>query len=215
MIAPPNPFTDLFNPLNPLQPQKEDDPYFAALGRFIVSYATAEHQIHGLARRLIRIADEKGRIVFSGMRLGDLAERVRGLLKVTKASEKLFKDVDSCVTQLDVISTQRNKLVHRFVFYMSGKGIFVTNFPVAKSTAAAEHETFTLTDLQNMTMDCSCVTFRLMHVRAPKPKTAQDRATLRWSRRPWRYKPPQPVQKPKQRPSALQSPKRQPPASGE
>jgi hypothetical protein len=191
---------------------KEDDPYFAALGRFIVRYAAAEHQVHGLAIRLARVTEAKGRIIFSGMRLGDLAERVRGLLRATKASEKLYNEVDACITRLDIIGTQRNKLVHRFAMYHSG-AIFVTNLPIAKSEAAIEGESFTLADLLNMTRDCLCITLRLLYVKAKKPTTKEDRETLRWSRGPWRYKPPPPAQKRKPRPSTPQSPKRQPPAS--
>jgi hypothetical protein len=67
--------------LPPLQPTPENEPYFAALGRFIVSYAMAEHQVHLLARHLSRLSDAKGRIIFSSMRLSDLSERVRGLLR--------------------------------------------------------------------------------------------------------------------------------------
>jgi hypothetical protein len=192
---------------------KEDDPYFAALGRFIVRYAAAEHQVHGLAIRLAGITEAKGRIIFSGMRLGDLAERVRGLLRATKASERLYSEVDACVTQIDIIGTQRNKLVHRFSMYHSG-AIFVTNLPTAKSEAAIEGQSFTLADLTQMTTDCLCITLRLLYVKAKKPTTKEDRETLRWSRGPWRYKPPPPAQKAKQRPSVPQSRKPQPPASG-
>ena len=105
-----NPLAGIANLLNPPSPQKEDDPYFAALGRFIVGYASAEQELHKLARRLSQVTDAKGRIIFSGMRLGDLAERVRGLLRVTNASEKLYSEVDTCILQLDHIGAQRNKL---------------------------------------------------------------------------------------------------------
>jgi hypothetical protein len=198
--------------LNPPSPPKEDDPYFAALGHFIVGYASAEHQVHALARRLARVTDAKGRIIFSGMRLGDLAERVRGLLRATNASEKLYKEADACITQLDVIGTQRNKLVHRFTMYHKG-AIWVTNLPIAKSNAAIESESFTLTDLENMHIDCVCIMLRLTYVRGRKPETKEYRETLRWSRGPWRYTPPLPVPKAKQRPSVPQPQKPRPPSS--
>jgi hypothetical protein len=104
----------------------EDEPYFAALGRFIASYALAEQQVHLLARHLTRLTDAKARIVFSGMRLGELSERIRGLLKVTKATAKRYNEIDHCLQQLDLIAPQRNNLVHRFVRYSEGK-IIVTN----------------------------------------------------------------------------------------
>lgn len=126
--------------LSPPLPPKEDDPYFAALGRFIVSYANTEHDVHGLARQLSHVTDAKGRIIFSGMRLGDLADRIRGLLQVTKASARICDEVDACLRQLGDIANERNKLVHRFVMYRKQE-ILVTNLPIAKSTAAVEIET--------------------------------------------------------------------------
>jgi hypothetical protein len=174
--------------------QKEDDPYFAALGRFIVGYASAEHQVHALAIRLTQVTDKKGRIIFSGMRLGDLADRVRGLLRVMKASTKIFNEADACITQLDLVGKRRNNLVHRFVMYHQ-QAIWVTNLPIAKSDAAIENERLTLTDLENMHMDCVCIMLRLTYVWGRKPATKRDRDTLQWSRRPWRYKPPQPAPK--------------------
>ena len=199
--------------LIPQPPPKEDDPYFAALGRFIVGYATAEHEVHKLARKLARVTDAKGRIIFSGMRLGDLAERVRGLLRATKASKKFYDEIDACIAQLDLVSAERNKLVHRFVVYRSGK-IFVTNYPIAKSAEASENEVFELHDLENMNNDCFCINVRLTLVRDRKLKAKMSREANQWLRGPWRYKPPQPAPKLKQRPSVPQPRKHQPPASG-
>jgi hypothetical protein len=42
---------------------REDTPYFAAVGRFIVEYAAAEAAAHLLARHLSGLSDEKARII--------------------------------------------------------------------------------------------------------------------------------------------------------
>jgi hypothetical protein len=202
----------LGNLLNPPSAPKEDDPYFAALGRFIVAYASAEHQVHALARRLARVTDAKGRIIFSGMRLGDLADRVRGLLRATNASDKIYAEVDACIKQLDLIGTQRNKLVHRFVMYSNGK-IFVTNHPIAKSEDSTENEIFTLENLKHMDTDCLCIHLRLTRVHDRREKSRLSRDTIKWLHGPWRYKLPPPAPKSKPRPAGPQSRKRQPPAS--
>lgn len=208
-------FVDALLPfLSPPLPPKEDDPYFAAFGRFIVSYASAEHEVHGLARRLSRVTDAKGRIIFSGMRLGDLVERVRGLLRVTNASTRIYDEVDACVRQLELIGDERNKLVHRFVMYHKQE-IFVTNLPIAKSLDAAEAETFTLPDLENMDLDCLAIRLRLGFLYGKKPKITLNRELLEWLRRSWRYKPSPLAQKPKSRPSIPQSRKHPPPPSRE
>jgi hypothetical protein len=160
-------------------PPKPDQPYFAALGTFITSYAGAEHQVHLLARHLTRLNDAKARIVFSGMRLGDLAERIRGLLRVTRAKSERFNEADTCLKQLDLIASQRNNLVHRFVMF-TGEAIEVTNIVIAKSIENPETQTFSMADFENMESDCVAI--------------------RKWIRQPWRYKPPQPAQKRKLHP---------------
>lgn len=197
----------------PFMPPPEDDPYFAALGRFITSYAGAEGYVHELVRKLSRLSEPRARVVFGGMRLGDLSERIRGLMRVSNAGAKTYNEVDACLTQLDIISTQRNKLVHRFVKYHDKK-IMVTNFQIAKSFASVELEYLTLNDFTNMDHDCTAITLRLIHVYAPKQRKASDPATLEWLRRPWRYKPVPPYTRQRRPPKAPQSQPPPPPASG-
>jgi len=193
----------------------EDEPYFAAIGKFIASYATAEAQVHLLARKLTRLSDAKGRIVFSGMRLGDLAERIRGLLRIANASSKKTTEIDECLRQLDLIATQRNNLVHRFVNYKEKK-IVVTNVVTSKTVEDAELHTFTITDFENMDSDCTAITVRLaVYAPAGGKPTKLTKALRAWVYAPWRYKPPRPVQKPKQRPSIPQSQQPPHPASRE
>jgi hypothetical protein len=196
----------LLNFLKTAVPPSEDQPYFAALGKFITAYAIAEHQVHLLARRLTRLNDAKARIVFSGMRLGDLAERIRGLLRVTKATTKRYNEVDACLQQLDLIATQRNNLVHRFVLYKHGQ-IEVTNITISKSIDTFEIQKFTIADFENMDSDCSSITIRLRIICGGTEASPELR---KWARGPWRYKPPQPAQKPKQPRSIPRSQKRRP-----
>jgi len=197
----------LLNLLNQSPP--EDEPYFAALGRFITSYATAEAGVHMHARTLSRLTDEKARIIFSGMRLGDLSERVRGLMRVTKSSPKTYTETDTCLTQLDIIARQRNKLVHNLVSYKN-QVIFTTNAVTAKSLQSAESNLFTLVDLSNMNADCVAISFRLSHIRTPKKlRKATEKDLLLWAQKPWRYKPALPnIQKKRpQKAPGLQKPR--------
>jgi hypothetical protein len=202
-------FAGILGLLAPPIPPRADEPYFAALGRFIAAYATAEHQVHLLARHLTRLNDAKGRIIFSNMRLGDLSERIRGLLRATKANQRRYNEADICLQQLDRIATQRNNLVHRFVKYHNSR-ILVTNVVIAKSIETAEEQVFTKTDFENMDLDCTAITLRLRLLcggREAKPNIRK------WAREPWRYKPPQPTRKQKRHPSTPRSRKRQPRAS--
>lgn len=182
--------------LMPYPLPKEDEPYFAALGRFIAAYAMAEHQVHILARRLTRVSDAKARIVFSGMRLGDLSERIRGLLRATKSSTKRNDEVDKCLRQLDLIATQRNNLVHRFVQYSDGK-ITVTNIIISKSIETYEYHTFTVSDFENMDSDCAAITLRLAAVSPSKGHKKMRPFMKKWVHLTWRHKPPLPAQKAK------------------
>jgi len=171
--------------VNPSPSSSEDEPSMAALGRFVVSYANAEHQVHLFARDLTRLSDAKARIVFSGMRLGDLSERIRGLLRVAEISTKRYTEADACLQQLDLIATQRNNLVHRFVQYHN-KRILVTNVVIAKSVETAEEQVFTKDDLEHMDEDCAAITLRLALLCGREVTTPHKK----WARGPWRYKPP-------------------------
>jgi hypothetical protein len=184
------------NALSSLLKPPEDEPYFAALGKFIASYAMAEHQVHILARRLTNMNDAKARIVFSGMRLGDLSDRIRGILRATNTKKKRFDEIDACLTQLDRISGKRNNLVHRFVNYHDGK-ITVTNAVISKTIDNSEYETFEIKDFDNMDCDCTAITLRLSDATRRKKKSPQIRD---WMHQPWRYKPVPPKTQKKQRP---------------
>jgi hypothetical protein len=202
-----NPSSAVLRQIQPSAPSPEDEPYFAALGRFIAAYANAEAQVHILARRLTKLNDAKARIVFSGMRIGDLADRIRGLFRVADASTKRYSEIDGCLRQLDLIGTQRNNLVHRFVNYQKG-GIIATNIVTSKSISTHEFDTFTIADPENMDSDCTAITLRLAFSRRkmkPEIKT--------WVNAPWRYKPPLPAPKPKSLSSTPRSRKRRPPSS--
>jgi hypothetical protein len=191
--------TNLFQTLVAKSIPPEDEPYFAALGKFIASYAMAEHGIHLLARALTRLSDAKARIIFSGMRLGDLTDRIRGLLRASKASEKRCREVDACLVQLGLIADQRNKIVHRFISYSAG-AIVVTNFVIAKSTMALEFDRFSISDFGNMESDCVAISLRIGVVADARHRKSAKPDLIKWAGLPWRYKP--------RRPSATSRPAR-------
>jgi hypothetical protein len=89
----------------------EDVPYFADLGLLFVVHARAEAAMHILARKL-----DPGAPDFSKERIKMLTARIR---KTVGAAESA--DVNECLTQLKLISTERDKFAHRFVEYFSGK----------------------------------------------------------------------------------------------
>ena len=79
---------------------------YAVVGRLVVEYARAEAYVHFLACRVMG-DDAVGLVVFNGMRFGELADRIRGILRTQKASDDDYVDIDSCLTQLALIGKVR------------------------------------------------------------------------------------------------------------
>jgi hypothetical protein len=183
--------------------------HFAAFGSFIASYALAESIVHCVTRDFSGLDDEPARIVFSGMRLGDLTDRLR---KLTRANPKLYKEIDDCLTQLAIIAKERHKLIHRTVTLEVGPGFTVSNEMTVASLLNAEEEIVDIDKLEDMHWDCIVVSFRLLSLRDsfkvshPIDKTKQHTFA-------WRYKPPRPSQKRPKHPGILRSRKPQRPSS--
>jgi len=181
---------------------KNDDAHFAALGRFVVDYATAEAVVHMLARALSGMSDEKARAVFGGMRLSDIAERVRAMLRINNAPPETFSEVDACLSHLDVIAERRHKIVHRSVAYDGIDSLQVTNILTAKSLASVELEVFKKEDLEAMSEDCQRIFLRLTYVENPSKLALVPETFPTFLRRPWRYTPPPRASRKKQLPKA-------------
>jgi hypothetical protein len=166
----------------------ESEPgYFAELGRMIAAYASAEAGVHFLARYLSGLRDAKARAIFGRMRLPDLIELVRQMMRVDEKPDDVYQEVDTCLVQLNIIANERNKLVHRMVDY-AGSHLSVSNPLTAKSLTAIEMDVFSHDDLQNMKIDCQAIFLRLLWVIAPQ--TNRDTELVAAVRGPWRYKPP-------------------------
>jgi hypothetical protein len=191
-----------------------DAPYFEAIGRFIVEYAAAEGAMHLIARKYSGMGEDKARIVFSGMRLGDITERIRGILKTDKIEDGFQIEIDKCITQLDLISSERNKIVHRYTSYDKDH-ISVTNVMTAKSVASSERHIFRIEDLRNMTGDCSRIYLRMLIIVDNLMHHFATAGAAIAVYGPWQYIPARPTPKPKPPREVPQSRKRQPPASRE
>jgi hypothetical protein len=164
--------------------------YFAALGRMIAAYAGAEASVHMLARHLSGLPEVKARAVFGGMRLSDLVERIRNMMRIDKIPDGTIQDVDASIVQLETIASQRGKLVHRMIIDRAGEeGMSVTNLLTAKSLAAAERNTFSVSDLEHMTIDCGAIYIRLTTIIARGIPEHEDPEINRVVHASWRYKP--------------------------
>jgi hypothetical protein len=153
----------------------------------ITAYGGAEAGVHFLARYLSGLPDAKARAIFGGMRLPDLIDRIRQMMRIDKRPDDVYQEVDACLVQLDVIADQRNKLVHRMVDY-AGSHLNVSNPLTAKSLAAIEVDVFSDRDLINIEIDCGVIFLRFLRVISPElPYESPEVEGV--VRGPWRYKP--------------------------
>lgn len=182
------------NVLADLMTDQMSSAHFEALGRFISAFSNAEAATHAIARKLLGVSDAKARIIFSGMRLGDLTERVRGTMRVDVSPATIAEDIDGCLVQLNHISEKRHRLVHRSSIVLGGK-LLVTNSLTAKVAENFENDIFEIPELKNMTVDCNAIWLRLMwHCDGEKPDNATEELRAYLLSRPWQYKhvPPKP-----------------------
>lgn len=202
--------------LSPPTPIPEkNSAHFESLGRFIVAYANAEGAVHMLARRLSNLDDEKARAIFSGMRLSDLTDRIRHMMRLDKVDQETSAEVDTCLVQLDLIAQRRHKIVHRSVSIGDDGAVQVSNWSTSKSLSTQERDVFKLTDIENMRMDCLTIFVRLGATKsAPSLVDAlMSKGILTELRGPWHYKPAQPAPQKKQPRKTRKVRQRQPASS--
>lgn len=192
---------------------RPDTPHYEAVGRFVTSYANAESTVHLLARQLSGMSDEKARIVFGGMRLADLIDITRHFMRIDNTPETKRTEIDSYLTQLNLISKKRHSIVHRSTVFFADK-LSVSNIATSKNISSAEFEIFDIRELADMQMDCMRINVGLADIVEPREAYSAVALALNLQKdSPWQYRPPAP-KTPNLKPRA-KSPKRppQPPAS--
>jgi hypothetical protein len=196
-------------------PPTDDKTHYEALGRFLSSFANAEGAVHSIARKLSELSDEKARILFGGMRLADVIDRIKGFIQLSTADkskepDQVFADLEACLEQLAHIAQRRHNIVHRGATYFGGAFV-VSNSMIAKTLAGIESEIISQKTLNQMYLDCGAIFLRLIYFLDPATKNDGWLDTLR--RRSWLYIPPTPNSKNPQHRKDSESPKRQPRAS--
>jgi len=166
----------------------DEDRTFAAFGRFIASYALAEAGFHIAARAFSGMPEDKARIVFAGMRLADVVERLSRLVRDTPDA----KEIADLTGHFDLIGSARDQFVHRLIEYRHREGLTVTNRLTCKTVTETEPRTFTVLELEAMEYDCRVIFGRLAlatnHPDASNVNTDVSMVGLFGS---WRYKPPE------------------------
>jgi hypothetical protein len=167
------------------QQQKPDENrIFAAFGRFIAAYALAEGGLHIAVRFFSGMPEPKARIVFAGMRLSDVIERLRSFVKDTPNADT----INLIIEHINLIGGARDQFVHRLIEYDHGKGLKITNGLICKSVENTDPRTFTLPELEAMELDCRVIFVRLAIIcEHPEPTTTDVSFVELYA--PWRYKP--------------------------
>lgn len=170
-------------------PPDQATSYFAAVGRFLVAFAEVEGSVHIAARILSGLSDRRARILLGGVRLNELIGKIRELMRL-KRNDLYFAELDACLSQVEVLSKQRNKLVHRDVD-LAKDGFVVTNESVARSLSRIEQEMFTVHDLELMRNDCVRIYVRLLMAAAGRKHwpNAEPNLGIPQIHGPWHYKP--------------------------
>jgi hypothetical protein len=188
------------------QQKPEEDRHYAAFGRFIAAYAMAEAGVHIAARFFSGMPEEKARVVFSGMRLGDVFDRLSFLAAGTPHQ----KEVDSLIVHMQDISDARDQFVHRLVEYQHGRGLAVTNRLTSASGVDVRPRIFARSELEDMEQDCRLIFARFVFLCGARDDVSITMAgvTLLGLAMPWRYKLPRPKKPKKPIPSSRELRKR-------
>lgn len=80
-----------------------DKSHYEMLGRFIAAFAHAEGAVHLVARELSGLPGDRARILFGGMRLSDVVDRLRQFINLDETNPETFAEIDDCLTQLTKI----------------------------------------------------------------------------------------------------------------
>jgi hypothetical protein len=178
--------------IDPSDPTKLP-PYWEALGRFIYYYSRVENAMKITLRLVTRTRPATARALFSGVRIRGAIDFIRRTRE--EEGRKIPKYVEEAFGHIAGITTERDRILHYGIhFYETGD--FVTD-ENAQITSKVRVTQITVDDLRDMAGDTIVVWARLLIynqslVRRKQPWPNRP-AWVEASRRPWRYRPPQPA----------------------
>jgi hypothetical protein len=164
-----------------------NEKFYFMLGHFIARYADAEGLALACLRKLSGLSETRARIIFGGMRLDDISEKLRKITRAARIPRDVKTEILSCIDQLAKLQRERAKLVHRSIRY-HGEGIFAHHTAIiSKSRTAHESENITADDLHWMAIDAMRIGMRLIKIMRPENEFGfPERSVLG----PWFYIPP-------------------------
>ncbi len=189
----------------------KDAPYYAHHGRFVQRYTGVESALHLMFRHVLGSGDETGRAISGGMRLADVINTTKRLMKTRNLPVAQQDDFKAITDHLGEITKLRDFLVHRSS-YFDGRIVTSTNETTSKSVDDIQVLKLNIKDIDGAANDCARVMFRIAALiwgpnHGLPPEAVQNMLE------PWSYKHRQPETPNRVSRSNPQEPQHPPPPS--
>lgn len=124
--------------------------HYQAIGEFVVQYSMLESVFHSVFECQSGLPKDMSRSVVGGMRLKDVIDRTKRVMRAKNAPESQFNLFEAIEATLNPISAFRDKVIHR-VWLNSEFGPVLMNICGAKSSAGLVKEVVTTEELKQQT----------------------------------------------------------------
>ena len=202
-----------------------DEKFYAALGRFVIAFSSAEHGVNSTLAIFSKTYGPVGRAIFSGTRAKGAIDFVRRIHEAQGI--EMHPGLAAIFAQMNAINTMRDKLLHQGVKDDDLGGFITSNINYAHTEKALQAFPVSIEILERMTVDLRIIDGFLSFHYVPedlkgRPLTPslQDimQAMVAGRDGPlpsWRYKSPQPALAGRKTPKTTPRRGRPPPTSQE
>lgn len=179
------------NPFEGTTPEEFTPEHFQAIGEFITRYSALESLFIDVFINHSGLNHDMARAIVGGMRMKDVIERIKRVIKLRGLDEKILLDFEQVETLIDPLSTFRDNIVHR-VWLQSAKGPVIMNLAKARSMAAITQEPVSTEELQHQTWQVVAASIRVMpHMLTDAQWWALKDEHRNLMQAPWREKRPE------------------------
>ena len=149
------------NPFDGTTHEEFPPEHYQAIGKFITMYSMIESFFHDIFALYSGLDSDTSRAIMGGMRMKDVIERIKRLIKLRELDPRILLDIEQIDTLIDPLSQFRDKIVHR-VWLQSDRGPVLLNLSGAKSMATITQESVSTEDLNQKTRETLEVALRVM-----------------------------------------------------
>jgi hypothetical protein len=171
--------------------------YHEALGRFMDTYARAEHACRLVLQHYAKLSPEAARALLSGVRTDEGRSQIKRLADIAFMPKADWADIEPTLQQLGIINKARNLIMHHGATEVAEGQGNVSDVATALLPERVSSFPISPTILAQMTADLEKI---IIHLRAQhsglgeiKPKILRDGIDARLAE-PWQYMPPPSLQ---------------------